>query len=190
MSDLSVDLLHSSAHDLAPWLGDDTAPVRAVRRALCDVFIAESPPGSNRGRRIDLYNALAGVAVGSAYCAAAVGFWWRYAGLEVPSGYVSTDNWYWWALRTRRFLPPEAASRVVPGAAILYGTGAKGNPAFHIGLVIRTTPWLCTFEANTSRAGAPRREGEAFDRKWYDQPEKIPLLLGFVSPTPLEAAHG
>ena len=205
-------------HDLppsAPWLDDTVSDqaVRVVQRALADAFIVER--GTNRGARIDAYNRHAGAPIGSAYCASGLYAWWTWAGVEGPPkagdaywstigrgglGPASTDAWYWWARDTKRWMPVghPLVHLVSPGWAALYGSGKPNDPCYHIECVIRvpdlaapggapSRSW-CTFGANTSRAGASRREGEAFDRKWFDDRTALARagILGFVSLTPIQ----
>ena len=153
----------------------------AVERALRDVFLMENPPGSNRSLSIDDYNKRAGAPLGSPYCASAATAWWEDVGLDVPpKDRASCDVLYRWALETGRF-----HHAPLVGSLILYGTGAKDNPATHVGIVIRLTPVLMTFEANTSLDGQFNREGVAFDRKVIDRLSTRPIL-GYVwaQPTP------
>lgn len=183
---------------LAPWLARDLDPrsAMAVRRSLCDIGIREvrgAKAGKNRGARIDSYNRASGLEVsrditvdGAAYCASAAGAWWRYGGHDVPSGYASCDNWYWWALKTGRFTGE--LRLVLPGFAILYGHGARENPATHIGLVIRNDPsGLATMEANTTTGNEFDRDADAFAVKWLSRLTDRPIL-GYVSPVPLSPA--
>lgn len=156
----------------------------AVERALRDVFLMESPPGSNRGASVDAYNTRAGAPLGSPYCASAATVWWEDVGLEVPKeGRASCDVLYRWALETGRF-----HHAPVIGSLILYGTGAKDNPADHVGIVIRLTPLLITFEANTSMDGQFNKEGFAFDRKVIDRLSTRPIL-GYCWPGPTPIPH-
>jgi hypothetical protein len=150
----------------------------AVERALRDAFLMEAPVGSNRSASIDSYNRRAGAPLGSPYCASAATAWWEDVGLEVPAhGRASCDLLYRWSLTSRRFhhLP-------VVGALILYGTGKRDNPSDHVGIVIRLTPLLLSFEANTSMDGRFNREGFAFDRKIVERTDS--RVLGFVHPAP------
>jgi hypothetical protein len=172
------------------WLADpmderhndiECRAILAVERALRDAFLMESPPGSNRGKSIDSYNTRAGAPLGSPYCASAATAWWEDVGLEVPArDRASCNVLYRWSLATRRFHHAPAI-----GALMLYGTGNKDNPSNHVGIVIRLTPLLVTFEANTSMDGRFNREGFCFDRKLVDR--LTPNVLGFVRPSPVTA---
>jgi hypothetical protein len=100
-------------------------------------------------------------------------------GLEVPpKDRASCDVLYRWALLTRRY---HHAPTI--GALILYGTGDRDNPAYHVGLVIRLSPLVMSIEANTSMDGRFNREGFAFDRRIIERTDK--RVLGFVRPAPV-----
>jgi hypothetical protein len=172
-----VDPLDERHNDVACRAG------LAVERALRDVFLMESPPGSNRGKSIDEYNRRAGVALGSPYCASAATAWWEDVGLEVPKqGRADCDVLYRWALTTGRFHHAPAV-----GALILYGTGKQPDPASHVGIVIRLTPLLMSFEANTSIDGLYNREGFCFDRKVIERTNT--RVLGYCHPSPAPLAR-
>lgn len=159
--------------ELARWLPDDTPALhrRIVQRALTDCGICENPPGSNRSGVIDDYNARAGVAAGSYWCASAVGAWWEDAGAETPTGRASCDRWLAWAKTTSRW-----SAVPVPGAAVLYGVGSDAQ---HIGVVVRVTPLLLAVEGNTSLGGYDRN-GVAVSLKLVNAPRR----LGYVHPEP------
>jgi len=172
----------------ARWLADpidirhsdtECRATLAVERALRDAFLMESPVGSNRSPTIDGYNTRAGAPISSSYCASAVTAWWEDVGLEVPPhSRASCDVLYRWALSTHRF-----HHSPVIGAWILYGTGRNPDPSNHVGLVIRLTPLLMSFEANTSMDGQFNRDGFAFDRKVVDR--QSTRVLGFCHPDPI-----
>lgn len=172
----------------ARWLTDpidtrhsdvDCRATLAVERALRDAFLMESPIGSNRSKTIDEYNQRAGAPLGSPYCASAVTAWWEDVGLEVPPARrASCDTLYRWALDTWRF-----HHSPVIGSLILYGTGKASDPSNHVGLVIRLSPLVMSFEANTSMDGQFNREGFCFDRKIISR--LTPNVLGYCHPAPL-----
>ena len=136
----------------ASWLpGVDAMVANVIERARRHVGVCENPPGSNRGKGIDEWNAAAGVPVGSYWCASFVGAMWRESGFQVPAGYASCDNWMAWAKETNRW----SANVPTLGCAVLYG---RPGDATHIGLVIRTRPLLLSVEGNTTV------EGSAFER--------------------------
>lgn len=171
---------------LARWLNGH--PEQAiVQRALHDVFIMESPPGSNSGLTIEYYNTRAGVPPRSPYCASALSSWawdtghvtpplphdpyWHAHKLPREYGPASTDAWWAWGMIEQRVEDhPEV------GFAIVYGR--HDNPE-HIGIVIRTAPLLMTFEANTGLGGRYNREGVLFDRRTPDL-KLDDNILGFI----------
>jgi hypothetical protein len=181
---------------LARWLADTDPGKPPVVRALEDVFLLETPLGSNRGATIDAYNARWGVPLGSPYCASSlsswlddVGYvipprkgdpWWAAHGLPRDYGPASTDAWYAWAVRVGRFVD---APRI--GFAVLYGTH---HDPHHIELIIRLTPLLEAFGANVGIAGGPAREGVAFDNRYLERTSTN--ILGYVDtyPDPLRSA--
>jgi hypothetical protein len=157
---------------LAAWLPADTSPLRAgiVRRALCDVGICETPPGSNRSGRIDEYVRAVGSPLGSYWCACAVAAWWREAGAWTPPHSAgSCDEWLTWAKATGRYHTAPAL-----GAAVLYG---KPGDASHIGVIVRVTPLLLAVEGNTALEGFSRN-GVAVDLKLVSGR----AVLGYVYP--------
>lgn len=178
--------LATVAPSLARWLNGHTAQA-LVQRAMMDLFIMESPPGSNRGATIDSYNLACGVPEGSPYCASSLAAWardslyaipplpldpyWKLHNLPEAYGPASTDAWWAWAFHeSRERDEPE------PGYALVYGR--KNNPE-HIALVIRTTPLLMTMEANTGLNGQYNREGVLFDRRTPDL-KTADNILGFI----------
>ena len=177
--------------ELARWIPDAEPGKITVQRALLDIFLMESPPGSNRGSTIDSYNRACGVAVGSPYCASSLAAWWRDTGLAIPPmpgdpfwaahrlpaayGPASTDAWREWALITSRW-----TDTPVLGGAIVYG---RHNNPEHIALVIRLSPLLMTEEANTTADGRYNREGVIFDRRVVDL-KTNDRVLGFIDRLP------
>lgn len=165
----------------APWLGETTPRLilEICRRAVLDVGICELPPGSNRSGRIDEYNRLAGVAVGSYWCASAVRAWWSEgaaaAGVvqPLPPYPASCDSWMAWAHATGRW-----SQTPRPGFAVLYG---KPTDAVHIGCIVRATPRVLSIEGNTQFGGEFDRNGWAIAMKLVN-PTRV---VGYVSPTPL-----
>ena len=136
-----------------PWLGSKFNPaspngMKIARRAAQDIGVCEDPPGSNRGVRIDEYNNLAGVPVGSFWCASACGAWYRESNVPAPTGFASCDNWLRWLdsndLRSQK---------PVIGGIVLYGVGSDAQ---HIGVVVRLHPYVMTIEGNTTLDGFSR----------------------------------
>lgn len=158
---------------LAGWMGDDVPDLNKaiVLRAFADVGICEVPGGSNRSGRIDEFARRGGSPVGSYWCALAVAAWWEDAGATVPpSERGSCDKWLAWAKAGNSF-----SDTPVIGAAVLYG---KPTDATHIGIVIRTSPYLLSIEGNTSFSGFSTN-GEAVLVKKLDAARAI----GYVHPT-------
>lgn len=179
---------------LAPWVDNVglSAPLQGlVRRAMCDVGIMEAPPRSNRGRRIDYYNQLAGVPMGSPYCASALygwskwagtpcptplSRWWRERGLQLMNP-AQVDAWIVWAEHERRWTnKPGLAHAVVYGNAHDRGT--------HIGLVVRAPgpgqPDYRTFEANTTTSPGFSVEGDGFEMKWL-RGDQLARVTGYIN---------
>lgn len=163
----------------AGWLaGVGELRAAIVRRAMADVGICEMPPGSNRSPYIDECNRLAGVPVGSYWCASWAGRVFREAGAQVPSGYASCDAWVAWAKKNGRW-----TNRPVPGAAVLYG---KPTDASHIGIVVRTDPRLFTCEGNTGTEEHSRNGYVVWPKEISGDDEL--RVLGYVMPLPTNGA--
>ena len=142
----------------AGWLvpGDNCTELqyRIVERAFRDVGIYETPPGSNRGTRIDAYAKRAGSPLGSWWCAIWAGAVFADCGAMIPKNYPLTDEW-----------TPHLVDEPVVGAAILYGLRKRGPvrrdmDAHHMGIVVRYEPdWpvrqyrINTIEGNRGFAG-------------------------------------
>jgi hypothetical protein len=165
--------------DVATTPFDSPRHILAVERALRDAGLFEAPPGSNRGATIDKYNRQVGAPLGSPYCCSAAVAWLRDAGLDVVQT-ASCDELYWWALKTTKFRG--SIQEVIPGSLVLYGTGAKDNPAIHVGMIIRLSPLVVSFEANTGVDGKFNREGFAFWPKVLDVRQPPRPILGYVLP--------
>lgn len=162
--------------DAARWLtiNNSTPLGRAiVMRALRDVGLMETPPGSNRGTSIDLWLRAAGVPEsliesGRGYwCAAWAGAVFRDCKCKVPVGYASCDAWI-----------EHRTSTPVVGSAILYGLNkATGIDAHHIGIVVRVQPMIVTIEGNRAWAGTSNN-GVCVD---IDPPMRKDIL-GYIHP--------
>lgn len=146
---------------------------RVIERAMVDLGIMESPPGSNRGASIERWLRAANVpelliANGKGYwCAAWVGAVFRDCGCLVPSGYASCDSW---------IEHLEAKPQI--GSAILYGLKkATHIDAHHIGIVCRIEPQIVTIEGNRAWAGTSNN-GVAVD---IDPPARKDIL-GYIHP--------
>ena len=146
----------------------------AAQAALADAKarIVEQPLGSNFGGKVTQYLAAAGLRGPAFWCAAAVTYWWKSAGLATPpSGAASCAYWANWAKQTGRWsLTP------VIGAAVLYRT--RGKQYGHIGVVVAVNNGrIVTVEGNTSLKGFSRN-GVAVAQK-TPNPSRI---VGFVLP--------
>ena len=178
---------------LAPWIdGAGLAPAvgRVIRRALGDVGVLEAPPGSNRGRRIDFYNNLCGVPLGSPYCASSLtawckwagirtppigARWWRDAGLS-PMNPAAVDAWVTWSRHEGLWTTQPAL-----GHAVIYGDDRDEGQ--HIGLIVRAPgerqPFFRSFEANTSTNPGYSRDGDGFEFKWL-RDSQLARVRGYV----------
>src|SRR5690606_20742521 len=173
--------------ELAAWLRPDTSQLRQdlIRRAMCDIGICETPPGSNRSGRIDEYLRASGLAeseivAGRGYwCAAAMGAWCREVGAWVADRCYSCDEWLVQARRQGRVR--SVGVNPAMGDLILYGAG---NDAVHCGVVIRTVWYpasrlILSVEGNTSVGGSTvSRNGIAVAMKSVDENR----VLCYVNP--------
>lgn len=159
---------------LAAWAPTSTPSLHLAiaKRALTDVGICETPPGSNRSGRIDEYVAAVGSPMASYWCAAAVAAWYREAGAATPPSLGgSCDAWMRWANDLGRWVSAPAIGR-----AVVYGTPGDAS---HIGVVVRVQPLLLSVEGNTTLEGFGRN-GVAVDLKLV-QTDRV---LGYIDPTP------
>jgi hypothetical protein len=134
-----------------------------LERAWRDVEIAETPPGSNLGVRIELYLRRADVPdaevrAGRGYwCAAWVAAVWEDAGAAVPpSARASCDAWGNWAKREGLWIPARdiGPRGVAEGSVVLYGTPTDLS---HIGIVTRWDQhYRRSLEGNTTATGFSR----------------------------------
>jgi hypothetical protein len=155
---------------LCPWAPASTPPIAlaVAKRALLDIGICETPPGSNRSGRIDEYVEAVGSPLASFWCAAAVAAWFREAGaMTPPSSAGSCDVWMGWAKLHALWQPTPAI-----GSAVVYG---RAGDASHIGVVVRVDPLLLAVEGNTALE-AYSRNGVAVDLKQVN-PARV---LGYV----------
>jgi hypothetical protein len=152
--------------------------VTAVKIALKDVGIIESPPGSNgggEGGRITKMLKNVGLSPGpvSYWCAAAVTTWWKEAGITGPNSALCS-NWESWAKKNGKW-----SQTPVVGAAVVYHFGRKAG-ADHIGLVaaIDEKGTITTIEGNTSKKGLNSNGGGVFQKIASHK-----TILGFVIPS-------
>ena len=163
----AVDRAHWPA--IAGYVPGDKIPALnrvILQRAWRDLEIAETPPGTNRGVRIEAYLRRAGVSSAEInkgnglWCAAWLAAVWEDAGAAVPpkGDRAGCDEWGAWAKRRGLWMPARAVPTggVPEGAAVLYGTPGDLS---HIGLVTRWDRWYKrSLEGNTS-VGDYSREG-------------------------------
>lgn len=166
---------------VAGWLAPDLPGLNKaiVLRALADVGICEMPPSSNRSGRIDAYNIRAGAPLGSYWCASEATACYVDSGADVPlSGRASCDVIMAWAKKEGLFVPK--AQTPLPGYMVLYGTATD---AHHVGILIRSAPYLIDVEGNTSFSGFSVN-GEAMLVKRVD----VTRVVGWVKPRARKAA--
>lgn len=172
--------------NLAPWLPASTSQLRRdlVYRAMVDIGLCETPPGSNRSGRIDEYLRASGLAeseilAGRGYwCAAALGAWTREVDAWTAARCYSCDEWLFQARRKGLVRPSDEEPQ--PGDIVLYGAG---DDAVHCGVVIRTVIYphqrlILSVEGNTSVGGSTvSRNGIAVAMKSVDEKRVLCYLL-------------
>jgi surface antigen len=112
------------------------------------------------------------------WCAAAVTYWWKKAGLPTPPGPAACKNWNKWASKNGYL-----STSPVIGSAILYYVKSK-NRAGHIGIVsvINADGSICTIEGNTGGKGFDRNGGGCFVKKVSAKTIASSRVIGFVVP--------
>lgn len=111
--------------------------------------------GPNRSPDIDKWNAMAGVPMGSPYCASFIGYIHRQVGLPYPNGYAWTPSWF----------PAKRTVRNPDNGDILGIYFASKQRIGHVGIVADKDyrkGYILTIEANTSPDAAL---GSAKDRE-------------------------
>lgn len=170
---------------VAAWI-PETVPAlgRAIAERACyDVGVCETPPGSNRSPVIDAWCKRAGSPVGSYWCACWATAVWEDCGAALPkSARGSCDVIRDWAEEKGLFLQTP-----VEGAFVVYGIRSDGGgwrrlgggkpDCVHIGIVIRTLPYLISVEGNASW-GSHSRNGEAVVVRRVEESR----VLGYVHP--------
>lgn len=169
----------SAELNLAEWIPRVVPNLhrQVCKRALSFVGTWEDL-GANRGKRIDEWNARAGVPLGSYWCASFVSAIWQEGGAsELPGTVVRSncDAWMKWGQATGRW-----SRAPYYGSAILYGIPGDAS---HIGIVVRLKPVLCVVEGNTGLGGFSRN-GVAVDFK----EASLARLLGYVALLPVTPA--
>ena len=155
--------------------GSVTKGAYAATLALADakVPIVEQPMGSNWGGKVTEYLRAAGAAGPDLWCASAVTYWWKQAGLQTPPGGTSCANWADWAKKTGRW-----SIKPVMGAAALFS--ARGKEYGHIGIVVQLPPnanHVITVQGNTSRRGFSSTGGVVAQKQ-----SSLGAIKGFVIP--------
>ncbi len=155
----------------SPATAEDDLLEQAIEIATGEIGVREDPMGSNRGKRVEQYQASVGVDPGEPWCAAFLFFCFREAAkaLKVPNPVIKTGSVldHWNRARDKgikTLLHDEALddpSKVKPGMIFIISTGG-GNG--HTGIVTRVAGGkLETIEGNTNDGGS--REGiGVFDR--------------------------
>jgi hypothetical protein len=147
----------------ARWLDPNIVPalqIGIVKRSFRDIYIAESPIGSNRSPTIDHYLRRARVpestiTSGRGYwCGAGLGAWWEDAGAEVPDDYANCDAWIEFGKKTGQFVEPGAiahySANEIAGFAAIFGVPGD---ATHIGAIARWDRMRGFISGNTSSNG-------------------------------------
>jgi cell wall-associated NlpC family hydrolase len=117
---------------------------KAVRWARSQVGVKESPPGSNRGPKIDDWQRAHGM-LAQPWCGAFVGMALRAGGVRLPNGVVYTPTILAWAKNRQHGL--SLTSKPRPGDLVLYKFSNGPAPVEHVGLYIGEG---LTIEGNTS----------------------------------------
>lgn len=145
--DRGVPTLPGGAATVAA-VGADAAGAgrRMLAAAAAELGVAEEPPGSNDGRRIDVYRSADRSVAGMPWCATFVSWAAGQAGAPIGErgqGYAAVEDIEAWGRRTGRLLSAEATPR--PGDIILYG-------GRHVGIVESVGPGerVTTVEGNHS----------------------------------------
>lgn len=178
-----------------PIMGHLGATIPALNRAIViraahDILTCrEVPRSSNRGARVDKYNARAGAPLGSYWCASWATAVYVDAGADVPPAErASCDRLVLWA-RSQGLWRPKT-ERPVPGEMVLYTTGkplaaprfAEQLDAYHVGIVAATEPYLASIEGNAAFSGFSPN-GEAVLVKLIDTAK----VYGYLKPRPRSA---
>jgi hypothetical protein len=152
---------------------------RIVRLARKEIGVLEHPPGSNRGQRVEQYQASTTYpGTGWPYCAAfcrwvldAAGVTWiDYRGASCPN----LESWARSAGRWR-----SASTTPKPGWLVLFDWGGDGV-SDHVGIV--EVPRKSSVEANTTRgAGGNQSDGGGVHRRGMDHQGRV--IRGYVDTT-------
>ena len=142
---------------LPSWLTPDVDPLVAmiILEAMDDVGVCESPPSSNRGAEIDVWNTERGAPLGSYWCASWAAAVWHRCGAQTAGVGLdpSCDQLMQWCIKTGRF-SKEAAL----GCLVFYGISGDAQ---HVEILTRRSPYLISTGGNRAWGGAFSRNGEA-----------------------------
>ncbi|RYG33585.1 hypothetical protein EON81_17845 [bacterium] len=122
---------------------------------LADVVKVRESGGNNRGPEVREFLRSAGLGEGYPWCAAAICFARKSAGLPVPKGAAAVRNW-------ASFLPSTSSPT---RGDLCYWLNADGSG--HIGIVVRTLGlWTYSIEGNTSGGETgSQRDGDGMFRR-------------------------
>lgn len=157
--------------------GPTKAGLAALTRAQAYIGVREQPPGSNRGKLIDLWNERAGVPVGSSYCCAFVHSNFSEVGVEVDGdGSKGDDDAYVPSMYSECSAKGMARSRPYRGYVVCFDWNQDGilDHTGHIEKVLalrwagsRFVGLLRTVEANTgSGLSGSQSDGDGVYRRW------------------------
>lgn len=147
-----------------------TARLRALERAHRYTFVREHPPGSNRGNQIDSWNEVAGVPLGSPYCASFHHAMFHAEGVELGGGAYCPTVYSWGKAHGYE------VGRPFRGDSVLFDWNQDGE-LDHIGFVdkVLALRWrggrfvglLRTVEANTSSGlSGSQSDGDGVYVRW------------------------
>jgi len=152
----TMDDVRNIPHAVPSWISerDDALAAGVIVCARACIGECEEPPSSNRGPTIDRWNTDRGAPLGSYWCASFATSMWRACGAETAGvgQDPSCDLLMQWCVKTGRFSKTPAL-----GAFIFYGVPGDAK---HVGIVTRTSPYLCTVEGNAAWGGAFSTNGE------------------------------
>lgn len=114
--------------------------------------------GSNRGEWVEVFLDAAGVPPGNPWCASALTFACKVAGLETPIGPAAVRNWHSWFKGRNRLVKPQRGDVCMKESG-----GGKG----HIGIVVKVIgPIVFSIEGNTGAGeSGSQRDGDGLYRR-------------------------
>lgn len=151
----------------------------ALRSALADVGVHESPMGSNRGLRVQTYQRATWLpGTGWPWCVAAWLYWTLGAGLQMPYKGAGSYALHDWAVKNGWRVPVHEAQ---PGDACVFNIGAG-----HVGMVIEVTSTsVKTVDGNVSDSVGLRERPFSLVRGCVHVPE-APVHLPPAKPGAFE----